>query len=394
MRTKISMITTLCMAATIDAFPGMGNTLQALSSIVKRQEIPKTELLADLKILPDSELTPVGKAIKAILQINRTAGPPQDFDTVYTVPGPLGSPECKAETCCMWKYVADEMATVFKGPSGRCTDLARGVVRLGFHDAGTWSKTAGGGGADGSFILAQEIMRPDNRGLENITNVMEDWYNKWHKHGAGMADLIQMGATIAAVSCPLGPRIRSFVGRNDSSIPSPEGRLPETNQDAEALIALFEDKTIVQGELISLLGAHTVSQQRFEDPSRAGDPQDSTPGVWDVKFYPETTSDHTPQRVFKFKSDVTMAEHPRSQELWTLFSDPERGPGAWAQVTYIRLSILGVEHINNLVECTGVLPLRVSNFTSTDETELESFLESKSAPMSEEAVKLLEGEVL
>lgn len=65
---------------------------------------------------------------------------------------------------------------------------------------------------------------------------MKSWYNKWHSQGAGMADLIQMAANVATVTCPLGPRVKSFVGRNDSSKAAPEGRLPRADASAEYLL--------------------------------------------------------------------------------------------------------------------------------------------------------------
>jgi hypothetical protein len=89
-----------------------------------------------------------------------------------------------------------------------------------------------------------------------------------------------MGANVATVVCPLGPRIRSFVGRADSYQLPPEGLLPEVNDTADNLIKLFEEKTIKPNGLVALLGAHTTSQQRFFKPSQAFDPQDSTPGTW------------------------------------------------------------------------------------------------------------------
>ena len=76
----------------------------------------------------------------------------------------------------MWKYVTDEMVPMFTGASGRCTALARGAVRLGFHDAGAWNKTMNYGGADGSLILTDEVSLDANRGLEEIVNQMREWY--------------------------------------------------------------------------------------------------------------------------------------------------------------------------------------------------------------------------
>lgn len=88
----------------------------------------------------------------------------------------LGTDACAKDTCCVWKYIADEMLAKFKGPSYRCNQFARGAVRLGFHDAGAWKKGLDYGGADGSVILTNEIAaRSVNKGLEEITAVTKGW---------------------------------------------------------------------------------------------------------------------------------------------------------------------------------------------------------------------------
>jgi hypothetical protein len=314
----------------------MDKALSDISSLGKRANSPQEaagELLADLKILRDDALTLAGWAIKHILLRNRTAALPYDIKTTYSAPGPLGSKGCLDDPCCIWKFIAEDMARSFKAPFGQCNELARQAVRLGFHDAGTWSKADGAGGADGSIILAGEWQREENRGLEGIAPVMQGWYDKWHLHGAGMADLIQMGANVAAVSCPLGPRVRSFVGRKDSSVPAPKGRLPSVTDDGETLVALFADKTISLGELIALIGAHTASRQRFVDPTRFGAPQDSSPGVWDVSWYSETISDDPPPEIFIFDSDLELAAYPGAQDFWSVFADPSNNQGAWNDVS-------------------------------------------------------------
>lgn len=134
------------------------------------------------------------------------------------------------------------------------------------------------------------------------------------------------------MTCPLGPRVRSFVGRRNSVVPAPEGRLPRVTDSAEELVALFADKTIRVGELVALVGAHTTSRQRFVDPSRAGEPQDTTPGVWDVVFYKETISRRPPPCVFRFQSDLALAHYPPANDYWTAFADPGHGPAAWTEV--------------------------------------------------------------
>jgi hypothetical protein len=150
-------------------------------------------------------------------------------------------------------------------------------------------------------------------------------YAKYNRFGAGMADLIQMGATVATVTCPLGPRIKSFVGRIDvqqNGQQAAPGLLPDANDSAEKLIALFEAKTIRAHGLVALVGAHSTSQQRFFNPQRALDPQDSTPGVWDVLFYGQTQdrNPNNPKRILKFPADINLSRHPRTKPEWDEFA--------------------------------------------------------------------------
>ncbi|MCJ1468654.1 hypothetical protein MMC07_007283 [Pseudocyphellaria aurata] len=118
-----------------------------------------------------------------------------------------------------------------------------------FHDAGTYSlKLAAegrvGGGADGSLILAKEYNRPG------------------------------------------GPRVPTFVGRKDSSKPSPDGLLPGLDSP-DILVVLFKDKGFNETDLAALVGALTVSKQFYEDPSQTGASQDNSAGLGDVEFYAE-----------------------------------------------------------------------------------------------------------
>lgn len=320
----------LTLLTTIQAYPGGSfRFAEVFTEIQARQatdgQHDSTELIGDLRPEFGGPRSVVGQTIANILTGSADPESSQMWKGGLSNPG---SAKCQADTCCVWRHIALDMEKVFRGPSGRCTAEARGAVRLGFHDAGTWSKfTEDFGGADGSILLSgraglePEIDRDENRGLQLIAGVMNKWYDKYHPYGVGMADLIQMGANVAAVVCPLGPRVRSFVGRVDSSRPALH-LLPDVNAKAEDLISLFKAKTINTHGLVALLGAHTTSQQHFVDVSRAGDPQDSTPGVWDVKFYNETMNT-APKRVFKFPSDVVISQHPDARPEWIKFANDQ-----------------------------------------------------------------------
>ncbi|KAH8904989.1 peroxidase, partial [Coniochaeta sp. PMI_546] len=327
-------------------------------------EISSQELIGDLAMLPDNQLTPVGRSIKNIIT-GRESGQSTEH---WRGPIPAkGSAACSAETCCIWTYIARDMASRYIGEAGRCNGLARASIRLGFHDAGSWSKSTGGGGADGSIILSgTELSRPENNGLQEVAAFITELYAQYEEFGVTYADLIQMGATVATVTCPLGPRIRSYVGRRDDATPAPPGLLPNVHSDAETLIELFEDKTISPHGLTALIGAHSTSRQRFVDPARAGDPQDSTPGIWDTTFYRQTVGPAPPQ-VYRFESDVNLALDPRITGEFHEFGHDQR---RWNEVfagEYVRLSLLGVYNINSLQECTKVLPQAKTSFVAWDQ---------------------------
>ncbi|KAI0405182.1 peroxidase [Xylaria palmicola] len=348
------------------------------------------ELIGDLLGLSPSNLTRVGRDITNLL-LNNDA---PESDVSYSDVPPLDSAACAEDTCCVWKYIADEMTELFRGESGRCTKWARMAVRLGFHDAGAWSKATAhqGGGADGSICLTDEYLLPENGGLEDICPQMLAWYDKWRNQkgfNISMADLIQMGANVATVVCPLGPRVRSFVGRKDSAVVNRVNLLPSPFSDAIDLIRLFRDKTISPHALVALLGAHTTSQQRLTNTSRPGDPQDSTPGVWDVLYYEETYgSVKAPDRVFHFPSDLALAKYSVTATEWVSFLG-SAGQDHWNTDyarAYIRLSLLGVNNINQLTECTRALPARTLEYKNPDQSNMDEWLKSSRVSLTSEEI--------
>lgn len=204
---------------------------------------------------------------------------------------------------------------------------------MGFHDAATWDKTLSYGGADGSLLLSSEEMsRFENVPLAAIAAQTKTWYNKYKQYGVGMADLIQTAATVATVSCPQGPRIRTFVGRTDNSKAGPAGLLPSPLQGAQELIDLFAAKTFSSSDLVALVGAHTVSKQTKVDPSRSGASQDSTPAVWDTKFYSQTLANDN-KTILIFPSDKNLATYSKTSGQWKNFAGSS-GQAAWGPVSY------------------------------------------------------------
>jgi len=151
-------------------------------------------LIGDLVDMPTSNLTSAGQLLRFWLLHIGSA-----IDN-----NKLAQPECATDVCCPWYAIADDLTEIFVDPTTKeCTDDARAAVRLGFHDAASWSKrlSADGkdnGGADGSFILFREDERPENNGLQSfVTKLLA----VREKHpGVSAADLIQFAAHHGTVS--------------------------------------------------------------------------------------------------------------------------------------------------------------------------------------------------
>ena len=78
-----------------------------------------------------------------------------------------------------------------------------------------------------------------------------------------------------------------------------------------------------------------MTQQHFVDTSRSGDPQDSSPGVWDMAFYPQTFNSNSPPRVLKFQSDINLSKDSRSAPEWQEFMDRATAQGHWNEVGHL-----------------------------------------------------------
>ncbi|MQM09850.1 hypothetical protein Taro_042726 [Colocasia esculenta] len=115
---------------------------------------------------------------------------------------------------------------------------AAGVVRLAFHDAGTFSMDDNRGGMNGSIVL--ELDRPENLGLKKP--VLEKAKNELDKvRQVSWADLIAVAGAEAVSLCG-GPNIPVRLGRMDARMPDPEGRLPEEKLNASELKKCFLGK--------------------------------------------------------------------------------------------------------------------------------------------------------
>ncbi|KAA8913459.1 heme peroxidase [Sphaerosporella brunnea] len=246
-------------------------------------------------------------------------------------------------------------------PGAQCGDNARAAVRLAFHDAGTFSlaiQARGGrnGGADGSMLIdPTEIERPDNNGLQQIVTALTPLAAQF---GVSNADILHVTGILGVIVCPGGPVIETWVGRRDARWRNPTGLLPDVNDSVLKMVARFKDMGFNVRDLMALIGAHSTAKQRFVDPSRAGEPQDTTPDIWDVKFYGETLNDTVPEGVFRFASDHKFARHPTTRRDFERFVDDQDDWDEDYARAHEQMSLLGQDR-SKLTRCTEILPPKI-----------------------------------
>ncbi|CAN8273244.1 unnamed protein product [Cochlearia groenlandica] len=141
---------------------------------------------------------------------------------------------------------------------------APGVLRLVFHDAGTFELDDNTGGINGS--IAYELERPENTGLKRSLKVLaKAKVNIDVIQPVSWADMIAFAGSEAVSMCG-GPIIPVVLGRLDSMQPDPEDKLPPETLSAKGLKECFKRKGFSTQELVALSGAHTIGSKGFGDP--------------------------------------------------------------------------------------------------------------------------------
>ncbi|XP_024985785.1 putative L-ascorbate peroxidase 6 isoform X2 [Cynara cardunculus var. scolymus] len=141
---------------------------------------------------------------------------------------------------------------------------AAGVLRLVFHDAGTYEMDEDSGGMNGSISF--ELDRPENKGLKKSLKILVEAKKIVDEtQPVSLADMIAVAGAEAVSLCG-GPKIPVQLGRLDSMVPDPEGKLPEETLDAFGLKHSFQRKGFSTQELVALSGAHTLGSKGFGNP--------------------------------------------------------------------------------------------------------------------------------
>lgn len=194
-------------------------------------------------------------------------------------------------------------------------DFLGGVVRLSFHDAGTYSLIAKNGGPDGCIDHAD----PDNGGLLEIEEEVEKLYTPFADR-LSRADFWALTA-VEAVSVSGGPSMDFRYGRKDcdhGNFTADKGRLPSAVKDYDHIFDVFGTRMgFTDREIVALLGAHTLGRC---DPKHSG-----FEGPWTLKDSPAKfdTQYYLGLLVPWLKAEKEFSEfgHPKTHQWQQVLSD-------------------------------------------------------------------------
>lgn len=142
---------------------------------------------------------------------------------------------------------------------GKRRNMAPLLVRLSWHDAGTFDSKDGSGGPRAAMRFSGgEAAHGANAGLQiarDLVAPLKDQYQDFSN-----ADFWSLAA-ICAIKVMGGPSISWRAGRPDSTSSAdsvPDGRLPDATQGCPHLRSVFHRMGFSDQEIVALSGAHAV----------------------------------------------------------------------------------------------------------------------------------------
>ena len=169
-------------------------------------------------------------------------------------------------------------------------DVIGGLVRLSFHDAGTWSQSEGNGGPDGCLLFDD----PDNGGITEIVAGIESLYAEWSDR-ISRADFWALAANAAIVEATPGGAIAEVpfrFGRVDAaSCDYDVGRLPDSEQGYNHVMSWAVDQLgLTMRDVVALMGAHTLGRT---EPANSGydGPWVNQDAVFNNQYYDDMIND-------------------------------------------------------------------------------------------------------
>ncbi|KAK4490486.1 hypothetical protein RD792_001163 [Penstemon davidsonii] len=192
------------------------------------------------------------------------------------------------------------------------------MLRLAWHDAGTYDAKTKTGGPNGSIRREAEYKHAANNGLKIAIDLCEEVKAKHPK--ITYADLYQL-AGVVAVEITGGPNIDFVPGRKDSMVSPEEGRLPNANEGASHLRDVFYRMGLTDRDIVALSGGHTLGRSHRERSGFEG-PWTKDPLKFDNSYFVELLKGDS-EGLLKLPTDKALVEDPEFQRYVNLYAKDE-----------------------------------------------------------------------
>ncbi|XP_031745196.1 L-ascorbate peroxidase 3 isoform X2 [Cucumis sativus] len=192
------------------------------------------------------------------------------------------------------------------------------MLRLAWHDAGTYDVVTKIGGPNGSIRNEEEFSHGSNNGLKKAIDFCEEVKSKHPK--ITYADLYQL-AGVVAVEVTGGPTIDFVPGRKDSNICPKEGQLPDAKKGAPHLRDIFYRMGLSDKDIVALSGGHTLGRAH---PERSGfdGPWTEDPLKFDNSYFVELLKGEA-EGLLKLPTDKALLEDPEFRQYVELYAKDE-----------------------------------------------------------------------
>ncbi|KMZ69261.1 Peroxidase superfamily protein [Zostera marina] len=210
------------------------------------------------------------------------------------------------------------------------------MLRLAWHDAGTFDVKTKIGGPNGSIRNKEELNHAANSGLKFSIDLCEIVKAKHPK--ITYADLYQL-AGVVAVEVTGGPTIEFVPGRKDSLVSPREGNLPDAKQGTEHLREIFYRMGLSDKDIVALSGAHTLGRAHQERSGFEG-PWTKEPLKFDNTYFVELLEGEK-KGLLKLPTDNTLLHDPAFRGYVELYAKDEDAFFRDYTVSHKKLSELG-----------------------------------------------------
>lgn len=213
------------------------------------------------------------------------------------------------------------------------------MVRLAWHDSGTYNAADDTGGANASIRFMPEKGHGANNGLNVAMELLEPIKNQFPV--ISYADLYQL-ASVAAVEYSGGPKISFRLGRRDATEAdtTPDGRLPDADKGMSHLREIFYRMGFNDAEITALSGAHTLGRAH-QDRSGFDGPWTQVPVVFDNSYFVEVLKDNPDPDLLRMTSDLALLDIPETKMLCEKYAKDQNAFFEEYAVAHKKLSELG-----------------------------------------------------